>query len=504
MKGSAVIWKRFVFVLMAGLLVVSMAACQPTPAEDVVKGKSLDRMIDMASTQSPSGSPAAGTLAAKLGAPQRYKDAFTDAAGSVSVSIDAEVNVPDCSAIRILQVARTDFQQDTVRALMALLLHGQLYQANNICIDSKKDIMARMTLLKAELARCAADPQKCAGIRMEISELELMYKNASEEPVPVSGKLEPVTYADEQGNRRVSESVLSLQGIAHSAQGCETFSWMSSEADIALFYIREKQYDIPPMRAMGGYITADEAYDPAADPSEGQKAMSGIGIDTIRSIPDIALRKEDAIAQADDLIKKINMDSFTCNSVQKAYGDVMMYTHGDGAVNPLRCVWRLRYTRTVDGLPTTYTSDGCYSAQDDQQASPWEYESISVYIDDSGIVGFEWHSPYLVTGTKLEDAKVLPFQKIMEIFKKMSIARYAGAPSGCSHDFQITKIQFGLTRVTEQNKRDAGILVPVWDFFGTKTFMRDGAVESVIADPERSCLTINAIDGSVINRNLGY
>ena len=57
----------------------------------------------------------------------------------------------------------------------------------------------------------------------------------------------------------------------------------------------------------------------------------------------------------------------------------------------------------------------------------------------------------------------------------------------------------------------SGVLVPVWDFFGsfegfyTEEQQVQGAPETFgNYDTNMSYLTINAIDGSVIDRGLGY
>lgn len=50
-------------------------------------------------------------------------------------------------------------------------------------------------------------------------------------------------------------------------------------------------------------------------------------------------------------------------------------------------------------------------------------------------------------------------------------------------------------------------MIPVWDFFGSMTSESEynGETESNTSkDPNESFLTINAVDGSIINRNLGY
>ncbi len=56
----------------------------------------------------------------------------------------------------------------------------------------------------------------------------------------------------------------------------------------------------------------------------------------------------------------------------------------------------------------------------------------------------------------------------------------------------------GYSRISEADSFDTGLLVPVWDFMGTVTNEAYGEEEY------RSVLTINAVDGSIIDRALGY
>ena len=64
------------------------------------------------------------------------------------------------------------------------------------------------------------------------------------------------------------------------------------------------------------------------------------------------------------------------------------------------------------------------------------------------------------------------------------------------------------TRIYEPSKdAHTGLLVPVWDFFGTRKTETeyDGESYSDTTDyPTWSYLTINAVDGSIIDRSLGY
>lgn len=57
-------------------------------------------------------------------------------------------------------------------------------------------------------------------------------------------------------------------------------------------------------------------------------------------------------------------------------------------------------------------------------------------------------------------------------------------------------------RVFEQGSAENGLLIPVWNFYGTRqrTFT-DGETDETIPG---IMLSINAVDGSIIDRALGY
>lgn len=60
-------------------------------------------------------------------------------------------------------------------------------------------------------------------------------------------------------------------------------------------------------------------------------------------------------------------------------------------------------------------------------------------------------------------------------------------------------------RVKEQNAEGSGLIIPVWDFFGS--YYRSDDPEGTTpqgSDGYESLLTINAIDGSIIDRSSGY
>ena len=75
-------------------------------------------------------------------------------------------------------------------------------------------------------------------------------------------------------------------------------------------------------------------------------------------------------------------------------------------------------------------------------------------------------------------------------------------------DVEITKVSLTLMRIRDKGSLQ-GTIVPVWDFWGTSDLyfllycasdtMRKGANYTT-----QPMLTLNAIDGSVVSRQLGY
>lgn len=87
------------------------------------------------------------------------------------------------------------------------------------------------------------------------------------------------------------------------------------------------------------------------------------------------------------------------------------------------------------------------------------------------------------------------FEQICDTFKKMSVVTNATEEFPVQLD--VERITLGYSLVSEPDSFDTALLVPVWDFIGTKTIEHEKKENSII-------LTINAIDGSIINRELGY
>ena len=169
--------------------------------------------------------------------------------------------------------------------------------------------------------------------------------------------------------------------------------------------------------------------------------------------------------------------------------------------------YKIQYSRSYGGVPITITKDDGTGVPDEEQyAEPWEYEKLELIVDETGVISFLYRSPYEVVESVTEHAKLLPFQDIQSVLSTMLPANYAWMDESgdiVSAVVHISEIQFGLARITEPNTRDQGLLVPVWDFFGSISITNEKGDTHMFTKYD-SLLTINAIDGSTIDRSLGY
>ena len=174
----------------------------------------------------------------------------------------------------------------------------------------------------------------------------------------------------------------------------------------------------------------------------------------------------------------------------------------------------MHYTRKVDGIPITYSSEYGGALEDmDSEMETWSYERLDFCVTEDGIDQVEFINQYDIGQVKTERVNLKSFDEIMDIYEKMMLIQNADTlNSEDGRVYHIDRITFGYSRIYEPaTDSKSGVLVPVWDFFGsfegfyTEEQQAQGAPETFgNYDTNMSYLTINAIDGSVIDRGLGY
>ena len=171
--------------------------------------------------------------------------------------------------------------------------------------------------------------------------------------------------------------------------------------------------------------------------------------------------------------------------------------------------YEVRLSRIINDIPCAF--DRCLVVSDYRDS--WQYEQISLYLDNEGIFLFEWLSPVTQTETLLEDVNLLPFERIMEIFESHvnrflipdAIRSIENGDFVLQH-YYIDRITLSLQRISEPNVFESALLIPVWSFYGTESEKYQDPMQEDLSNGElsTSLITINAIDGSIIDLFQGY
>jgi Family of unknown function (DUF6034) len=224
------------------------------------------------------------------------------------------------------------------------------------------------------------------------------------------------------------------------------------------------------------------------------------------------IKIEDAKETADEKVKNLGLLDMTLYD-----WDYALLRTSEGELESDQEVFKVQdagywfyYTRKVSDIPITYTSDwgGSLESMEDERET-WYYERLQILVTDDGIEQMELTSLYELGEEEASSVQLMKFDEIMDIFKNMMLISNAEVSAyEEKRVFYIDHIKFGYMRIYNPDTDGrSGTIIPVWDFFGG--FDYEMVVDGEIMtgknyDKFQSYLTINAIDGTLIDRGLGY
>ena len=119
-----------------------------------------------------------------------------------------------------------------------------------------------------------------------------------------------------------------------------------------------------------------------------------------------------------------------------------------------------------------------------------------------GIFGLRYENPIESPILDEESVPLLSFDEIRQIFgmiSPMTIMSYEKYEAAGNNALYIDRIELGYMTVQRKDQPARYQLIPVWDFFGQR-IISDETYDQF----NNALLTINAIDGTIIDRNYGY
>ncbi len=475
--------------ILAGmsLLAWSMAGCAKTPEVLAVRAKGAEAIGAYQETEiratdvnvsgisdfgnnSANGSNPGIDLYTVLAAPKTYQSEISDTTGKLKVCTDAVVELPEASKVSAIYVSQHPFEQAEMELITETFFgDAKVYDASTYTEKTKEEYN---TALKPPFS-----------FREELIDpffAELGTVNSFYGIVPV-----------EDGTYYRYEMVKS------NSRPMQVFIKKVSDLSDMEESRRSLWFDYVSMKTLYSWLPDQE-----------------------KLVSDIGISMEEAKKISEEKVTLLNLEGMELTACEYA---VEIGGH-DGAPRPRdlkNAGYCFHYTRKLNGIPITYTTEpGGFKDHADSEIKPWCYEALDIYVTKDGIDTVSFLNQYEIGDTKTKDLELMPFSEIMQIYEKMMIVQHADILTdkrACGEDvgapveartYRVDRIVFGYSRVYDPQSGDfAGVLVPVWDFFGEyeSDFGKGGKTGgTLVREENHSFLTINAVDGTVIDRKSGY
>ena len=521
--------RMLVMLLLAALLF----GCVPTPEHEIVenKGDKKDWQTAAQPISDTVGVPAEASVETKdyeqqesplyerLGAPKFWSTENNDYGFPIK-AVDCPVYLPDVQAAPILEAAPRSLTQADFDAVRSILFPIDGVKWMPTGIRTKEDCASLILGVQEELDKCEPGSSEYEYQKKRLEEYTETY-SAIYEIALFASEVEPlepvlgtypcgVYYSKDKG---------ASQGYIHGFSGQASVAGEKWELRA---YVDEEIY--------GNSIYAKR--DSTLWSNEEQPLDTPYGVKMTRAE---ALKKASEIAEV-----------LTGGELAPCYLVPICCETGDSFDFSKRwSQWRVVLMRTCMGVGTAFALEDVGGAMDSSVTAPVAYEKITVDFDDQGVTAITWTTPMNVTGIVSSDAELLSFEeaagkamKHIAAFWKPTVE--AERERGVENTIYIHRVTFGLWRIAKKN--GGYYYVPVYHFFADPNEGRWCTTEGYWDQPgtprqrfsntiERikngtlalepnffplngDCLTfggeywggitVNALDGTIINKDLGY
>lgn len=473
--------KKHISLILTALMAMTLfTGCREIPDAPAELQKDQEQMLQTAEQ----GRDNSALLAA-LDVPERFTGEWEGVNGLVHVTADAEIILPDADAIPTGSVARRDFTQEDLDTFLRVFMKGQpFYEEVSM---TKQEALAELE--KYQAMERGDIPLSGDTTDEKLSDVIAYYTELAG-TAPDEGELRPAATSF------IADGTVERMRGWSEVDGRKTHLWVQNFPgawDSAAWYVQD-------------YGNVDGSY---------CQPYSAVPEDIAKKPTQPDISEEEAVEMGNALLAELGFKDLVCDRITPVYFADAMWLQS--VIIPGNTVWdsashwedldraildtgyQMQYVRSLNGFPIGYTSIMGVSVEEGNEMSVWPYETIEVCVTKDGVVYFKWTAPTEEPVLETEDTQLMSFDEISSIFERMIMVRHSYAQTisdnGGDGDLSIniSKVKLNLMRVRAKNSNDMGLVIPVWDYYGS-----EGSIEGTIV------LTINAIDGSMISRELGY
>lgn len=491
------------------LFAVSISACQPTPEKPAVVGKN-DGKLEQKLEQKP---PPEAT-AEPYEAPERIDMELEGLPEGYRVVFSADVEMPDQNTWPVYTVepaAITQEQADAIRT--ALIGDTVLYKPGEY--RSREEIQRSIDIYERELANSKGYPELIGSYQKILKDLYAEYERTPENIVLekadtnfafMEDRLMPELYGgkevetedggfryvwtDEARSRAIQAGCESIYGVCWTEDG------------------RKMEFS-----AGNGDVFSGLSF--------------GAAEGNLKNNPGVTYTLEEAEARGEALLKAIGLDFVLVAA--ETQPNVEENEQGGFVEDGMK--WHaLMYRRNIEGaLQDDITSWVDQDVGEDFRP-PVRSEKITITFDDYGVNMFSWGGPLRLAAQDNANVGLMPFEealsRIEQQLKSQTIWKsYDDSEAKWIDErrVEINKVSLSYLQVAKKDSINSYYLIPVWNVCGDmyyhyKSDYPTGQSDTYILDEnfernvwrsrydkkDYSIATINAIDGSVVERRRGF
>ena len=524
--------KRILVVL---LLAALLCGCLPTPEHEIVenKGDRKDWQTEAQPVSDTVGVSAGATvectdyeqqtspLYERLDAPTFWSTENNDY-GFPIVAKDCPVYLPDVQAVPVLEAEPREITQEDLDAMISVIfpMEGlKWYPRGQI---TKEECTRLIHSAQEDLANAEPGSSDYKYYEQRLREYEECYSKLYA-VAPFASEIQPIEPV--LGTYQQGFSVEKDKNpVAHYIHGFSGETTVAGEKWSLEAYVNEEIY--------GNSIFAKRGTDLWSDDEQPLDAPYGV-----------KMTRAEALKKATELAEKL-----TGSELAPCYLAPMYFSfNGPVCFHPERrwSQWRVVLMRTFNSFGTAYAKEDIGSGKDSTVTQPVAYENLTIDFDDQGVTAISWKTPMRVTGIVNSDATLLSFEEAANKAMKQIAAFWkpsakSAAERGEDFTVYLHRVTLGLWRIAKKN--GGYYYVPVYHFFADPNEGRwmtteglwdeEGTPRSRFLDilsriesgayvPEdyfnplgNACMTfgseywggvtVNALDGTIINKDLGY
>lgn len=439
-------------ILVLGLSVVLLAACQPTPDKPViVQRDQLETKVQ--ETAAP---------IEKYEVPDTWADTVDMKGSSVEVNINATVGIPDVELYPVYNVEKAMLSQDTIDLLMDEFVKGRNvftidYQRTKSELEDELVEAKRGQLIDDEYV-VTEDSKAC------VEELQKMIEEAPE-TVDRSERYDTDLSLKEDGSGFGGYVELDDHNYGNVDASANGFSFTN-----------------------GWYVA----------PESQLIAQFGKGVEG-----ELKISEDEAIKAAQKSLGKFGIDYMIPASIEKAlFYPKTSLNPNVGEVDAESKGYFIKFVRNIDGINTAlFEHQGFFSIEEFTYSAPWSPESLKIYIDeDANVQHFEWRDPLTLTKLVSENAPLMDFEDIKE---KISDQMFYTCSfyEGNEMSMTVESIDLKMTLTSVKDHPNEAMYVPAWYIHYVRRLpvnYTDDFGKQITEQADDAYIVLNAIDGGSI------